>query len=323
MGRALDRALEAIELSLHDNIYPWRVLRQWGPKEENDWSSVDHLPYASAIVFANRRLRPQECSEDLVQQAAQTILNAQDEAGAWRCWADSKLPSVEPTAMCVHALALARPRGWERAVAKSAEWLWGRQERSGCWIDRTSPDPVYLSVLVLDALDMAAGKEKLTFIPRPPRQNLRTLPEDRRFKVALSFPGELRDLVTPVAEVLGKELGYGRVFYDRFHEAELARPNLDVYLQSLYHDDSEMIVIFLCSDYAKKEWCGLEWRAIRDMIKNRRDADVMLLRADSSTVPGIFSIDGYIDVTDRPHDELARLILSRLSMSGIEKPTTG
>ena len=323
MGRALERALEAIELPLHDEVYPWRILRQWSPKGERDWVLADHLPYASTIVFANSRLRSEQCNETLVQQAAQAILNAQDEAGAWRCWADLRLPSVEPTAMCVHALALARPRGWERVASKAASWLWTKQERSGCWVDRASPDPVYLSVLVLDALDLAAGKEDVTFAKHPIRQNVRERAKGRRFKVGLSFPGELRDLVEPVAEALGRELGRERVFYDRFHEADLARPNLDVYLQSLYHDESEIIVIFLCSDYAEKEWCGMEWRAIRDLIKSRRDADVMLLRTDSSPVPGIFSIDGYIDVKNRSSEQLARLILSRLSMGETEAPTPG
>ena len=323
MGRALERALEAIELPLHDEVYPWRILRQWGPKGERDCVLVDHLPYACTIVFANSRLRSEQCNESLIQQAAQVILNAQDEAGAWRYWADSKLPSIEPTAKCVHALALARPRGWKRAALKAAEWIWTKQERSGCWVERSSPDPVYLSVLVLDALDLVAGKEDVTFGKHSTFRIVRKRDKGRRFKVGLSFPGEMRGLVEPVAKILGRELGRERVFYDRFHEAELARPNLDVYLQSLYHDESEVIVIFLGSDYAKKEWCGMEWRAVRDLIKSRRDADVMLLRTDSSPVPGIFSIDGYIDVKNHSPEQLARLIISRLSMGETGSPTTG
>jgi len=322
MKRALERALEAIELPLDDDCFPWRVLRSWGPNEERACVSVDHLPYASTIVFANRRLHPEQGNVALVQEAAQIILNTQDEAGAWSSCADLKVPSVETTAMCVHALVLARPRGWERAAAMAAKWLWAKQEHSGCWIDRSSPDPVYLSVLVLDALDLVAGKERVTFAKRSSRRIVHKAPAGRRFKVGLSFPGELRALLDPVAEALGQKLGRERVFYDRFYEAELARPNLDVYLQSLYHDESEIIVIFLCSDYARKEWCGLEWRAVRDLIKSRRDADVMLLRADSSPVPGIFSIDGYIDVTGRTPDQLAHLILARLSMCETEEPTS-
>ena len=50
----------------------------------------------------------------------------------------------------------------------------------------------------------------------------------RRFAVALSFPGEVRARAEPIANLLAHELGRTRVFYDRFHEAELARLNLDV-----------------------------------------------------------------------------------------------
>jgi len=56
--------------------------------------------------------------------------------------------------------------------------------------------------------------------------------QTKRFRVALSFPGEHRPFVSEVANVLATNLGKDRVFYDTFHEAELARPDLDVYLQS-------------------------------------------------------------------------------------------
>ena len=40
--------------------------------------------------------------------------------------------------------------------------------------------------------------------------------------LALSFPGEHRKFVEDVADFLSRELGEGRVLYDRFHEAELS-----------------------------------------------------------------------------------------------------
>ena len=121
----------------------------------------------------------------------------------------------------------------------------------------------------------------------------------KRFKVALSFPGEKRPFVSQVAEGLVKRFGRHRVFYDKNFEPELARPNLDLHLQGIYHDDSELIVVFLCQEYDKKEWCGLEWRAVRDIIKQRRDEDIMLMSFDHVQVPGLFSIDGYIDLDER------------------------
>jgi formylglycine-generating enzyme required for sulfatase activity len=113
-----------------------------------------------------------------------------------------------------------------------------------------------------------------------------------------------------LAEVLGRD----RVLYDRFHEAEFARPNLDLYLQKLYQEASELDVVFLCEHYESKEWCGLEWRAIRDRIKQQR-GDVMLLRLDDAPVSGVYSIDGYLDISDRPDAEVATLVLKRLAQN--------
>jgi hypothetical protein len=50
----------------------------------------------------------------------------------------------------------------------------------------------------------------------------------KRFRVALSFPGEKRDYVRQVADALAAKLGKDRVFYDDYYTAELARPELDV-----------------------------------------------------------------------------------------------
>ncbi len=134
---------------------------------------------------------------------------------------------------------------------------------------------------------------------------------DRRFHVALSFPGERRAFVEKVAGFLTEEFGKEKVFYDRNFEAELARLNLDTYLQEIYHSDSELIVVFLCAEYEKKEWCGLEWRAIRDLIKKRKASDVMPIRFDNTHITGLFSIDGYVSVENRKPKEIADRIIER------------
>jgi len=75
----------------------------------------------------------------------------------------------------------------------------------------------------------------------------------------------------------------------------------------------------LCADYERKEWPGLEWRAIRDLIKKKQDTSIMLIRIDDNNstgvfyVPGIFSIDGYIDASDRKPEDIVALIIKRLN----------
>ena len=97
----------------------------------------------------------------------------------------------------------------------------------------------------------------------------------KRFQVALSFAGEHRNFVAGVAEQLRRNLGQNRVFYDRYYEAELARPNLDTYLMDLYREHADLIAIFLCANYTQKAWCGLEWRVVRDILKQRRESEIM------------------------------------------------
>jgi hypothetical protein len=144
----------------------------------------------------------------------------------------------------------------------------------------------------------------------------------KRFLVALSFPGEHRQFVASVAEQLSLHLGRDRILYDKYYEAEFARPNLDTHLQRLYHDESLLVVVFLCADYERKEWPGLEWRAIRDLLKKKQDLSIMLVRMDDANVAGVFSIDGYVSAEGRTPPQIADLILERLQVLKPEKQTT-
>jgi len=134
----------------------------------------------------------------------------------------------------------------------------------------------------------------------------------KRFQVALSFAGEHRNFVESVAEHLSRNLGQNQVLYDRYYEAELARPNLDTYLMKIYREDTDLLVIFLDSNYAQKEWCGLEWRVIRDILKSRHDWEIMSFKFDDVIIEGLLSIDGYITINDKTPEEVARLILQRI-----------
>lgn len=105
-----------------------------------------------------------------------------------------------------------------------------------------------------------------------------------------------------------------RILYDRWYAAEFARPNLDTYLQKLYHDESQLLVFFLCKEYNEKEWCGLEWRASRDLLKRRKDDQLMFLRLDDADIPGLYSIDGYVDISKTTDQKVADFILQRVDL---------
>jgi TIR domain-containing protein len=137
----------------------------------------------------------------------------------------------------------------------------------------------------------------------------------KRFRISLSFPGEHRDFVCKAAERLASAVGRKRVLYDHWHEAEFARPRLAEYLPDLYHNESELVAVFLSAEYQSKEWCGLEWDAILDLKKKREDDAIMLLRFDDTEIPGLYSTDGHVWIGSRSPEKIADLILEHLQFN--------
>ncbi|MES2694716.1 MAG: TIR domain-containing protein [Verrucomicrobiota bacterium] len=171
-------------------------------------------------------------------------------------------------------------------------------------IGTISPDPFVLSLLALESM------QETETVVKADKSSSQI--ESLRFRVALSFPGERRPYVSKVAAILRKKLGRDSVFYDFDYQSQLARPNLDLLLQNIYRKQSHLLVVFLSCEYAKKDWCGLEWRAIRDIIKSREDDKIMFVRFDDTPIDGLFSIDGYVDGARFTPAAVAKMITDRL-----------
>lgn len=137
--------------------------------------------------------------------------------------------------------------------------------------------------------------------------------EDIDFQVALSFPGEKREYVSEVYGNLTDSIEKDNIFYDYYFQSQLAKPNLDSLLQKIYRHKSKLVVVFISKEYSQKDWCGLEWRAVKDIIKCREDR-VMIIRFDDSEVEGLFSTDGYIDANKFTANEVANFIKERVEL---------
>ncbi len=139
--------------------------------------------------------------------------------------------------------------------------------------------------------------------------------DELRFKVAVSFPGEKRNYVKEVVAELKRKLPRHTVFYDQDFTAQLARPNLDSLLQKIYLNNSDLVAVFLSEEYAQKFWCGLEWRALRNIIANKNEHTLMLMRFDNAAVEGLFLTDGYVDLNTCTPRQAAELILERVRLN--------
>jgi hypothetical protein len=134
------------------------------------------------------------------------------------------------------------------------------------------------------------------------------------FDVALSFPGEARALIEPIVVELERNLGPNSYFYDGNYVSQLARPSLDTLLQDIYGHRSKLVVVFLSGDYQRKEWCGIEFRAVKEIIMKRDHKKIMFVRMDDGPVDGVFQTDGFVDGRKFSPEDIARFIQERVEL---------
>lgn len=139
-------------------------------------------------------------------------------------------------------------------------------------------------------------------------------PNRPRFRVAFSFSGAERAHVEAVAALLAERFGRDAILYDRYHEAEFSRGDLDVYLPRLYRAEAELVVMVVGPDYRDRPWTGLEWRAIRQLLTERKDDEVMLTRFGGATVEGLYG-NGWLELDGRSPEDTQASILERLAIN--------
>lgn len=174
----------------------------------------------------------------------------------------------------------------------------------------------------LKEVDLEAELKNMSIV-LPIRKEANTVDiTTHQFEVAFSFPGEVRDYVETVSSKLEKLIGTHSCFYDNNYKAQLARPSLDTLLQNIYRNQSKLVVVFLCEKYQEKDWCGIEFRAIREIIMAKQNDKIMFIKMDDGKVEGVFATDGYIDGRTHSPKETAKYInerVSLLSSTGMKK----
>jgi hypothetical protein len=72
------------------------------------------------------------------------------------------------------------------------------------------------------------------------------------------------------------------------------------------------MVVFLCEKYQEKLWCGVEFRAIKEIILEKQHSKVMFVKMDDGRAQEVFKTDGYIDGQTKTPAEIANFIEERL-----------
>lgn len=135
--------------------------------------------------------------------------------------------------------------------------------------------------------------------------------ERHQFEVALSFPGEHREYVDAVAGELERVLGADACFYDRFYEAQLARPNLDVLLQEIYGERSGLWSCSCARSTTRSSGAGSSGAESSNGGALGSDREIKYVRLGEGVVAGMTRLDGYLDATTRTPGEVALMIAQR------------
>lgn len=130
------------------------------------------------------------------------------------------------------------------------------------------------------------------------------------YDVALSFAGENRPYVEAVAIALRSE-GV-RVFYDAFEESTLWGKDLFEHLDTVYRERARYCVMFISKEYAEKVWTTHERRSAFARSLHEREEYILPARFDDTTITGLHSTVGYIDLRAKSPEQLASLIARKL-----------
>lgn len=138
------------------------------------------------------------------------------------------------------------------------------------------------------------------------------------YDVAFSFAGEQRPYVERVYNILNTR-GI-RVFYDGGQIASLWGRDLYQYLTDIYSGRARYCVVFLSQDYARKLWTRHELKAAQARAFKESEEYMLPARFDDTSIPGLLSTVGYVDLSQLSPEKFADLVVEKLS--GTSGPTS-
>ena len=141
------------------------------------------------------------------------------------------------------------------------------------------------------------------------------------FSVSFSFAGSERQLVRKIAEAVEQRLGRTTVFLDEWFQAAIAGVDGDLRLQSIYLQNSALVVVCVSSKYDDRPWTKIEHAAIRarqmavyQAHEAAKAGPILPLRVGDGDVEGVLLNAIVPDVRDNPVDQTADIIVARLKL---------
>ena len=138
------------------------------------------------------------------------------------------------------------------------------------------------------------------------------------YDVVISFAGENRNIVEPLANML--KSSNISVFYDKFEEANLWGKNLYTYLSEVYNKKGKFCVIFVSKEYKQKVWTNKEREAAQARALKETIEYILPIRIDDTELPGMEETISYLDIRhpEMTSEKIVNLVLQKLGKSLID-----
>nr|QNO42093.1 hypothetical protein CDLGKOMF_00004 [Methanosarcinales archaeon ANME-2c ERB4] len=176
-------------------------------------------------------------------------------------------------------------------------------------LDREYTASEEMWLLVAESMSMS---ESISINEFPPRQEQ----SEYKYQVALSYAGEDRKYAEGLAGLLkNKKISF---FYDKYEQADLWGKNLYQHLQSVYRDKAQYCVVFLSHAYAQKLWTRHELESAQARAFKEHKEYILPVKIDDTEIPGINETIGYIDLKSTSLEEIADMLVKKLSSQNLE-----
>jgi hypothetical protein len=129
------------------------------------------------------------------------------------------------------------------------------------------------------------------------------------YDVALSFAGEDRAYVQPIARIL-RERGI-RVFYDEFALADTWGADLYKFFDEVFRKRARYAVLFISEHYVRKVWPLHETASAQARALISAEPYLLPIRLDDSQLSGLRPTVGFIDARTLDAHEIADLIITK------------
>ncbi|WP_321507612.1 PQQ-binding-like beta-propeller repeat protein [uncultured Methanoregula sp.] len=169
---------------------------------------------------------------------------------------------------------------------------------------------IIISIFVIVVLSIT-----YKYFIRNTKEEMISTKDSENYDVALSFAGEDRRIVDPIAKILKNKMGIN-VFYDDFNKEKLWGKHLPTHLYDLYKNRAKYVVIFYSKYYHKKIYTKVEERGAIDKA-TEKIADfnyeyVLPVKLDNEEIPDPLGKIGYVNYHKENIQELCNLIKKKL-----------